>query len=91
MEREPTVNIDDFVNKLCSSVESLPTKELELCDLSNEIGIAIATLIGSKKALETEVIAGIRHGFDLVRIRSDQAEEDVELKELLDAKSVGKE
>ena len=68
MEREPTINIDDFVNKLCPYLESLPIKDLE-----------------------TEVIAGIRHGFDLVRIRSYQTEEDVELKEFLDAKSVGKE
>lgn len=91
MGREPTVNIDEFVNKLSTYLESLPTKDLELCDISNEIGILIAELVGTKDASETEVIAGIRHGFDLVRIRNKQAEEDGELKEWLDAKPVGKE
>lgn len=46
---------------------------MELCDLSNELGIAIANLAGSDKSLEKEVTTGIEHGFDLVRRRDESA------------------
>lgn len=87
MENEPTVNIDEFINKFSLSVGSLPTRDLELCDIANEIGIVIAELVGTRSTLETEVIASIRHGFDLVRIRSNESEEDGGLKERLDTES----
>ncbi|PAS27204.1 hypothetical protein CGT72_18530 [Vibrio cholerae] len=67
MSTEPTVNTDEFLKMLVSELESLPTKELELCDLSNEIGLIVAKLVGTKKALENEFKSGIEHGFDLVR------------------------
>ncbi|HGZ7309439.1 TPA: hypothetical protein ACOL2E_003640 [Vibrio parahaemolyticus] len=66
-EKELTINIDDFVRELLSSVESLPTKDLELSDLSNELGMVIARLYGSEHLCESEVLSGICHGFDLVR------------------------
>jgi hypothetical protein len=66
-EKEPTINIDEFVRDLLSSVESLPTKDLELSDLSNEIGMVLARLSGSEHLCEREVLSGIGHGFDLVR------------------------
>lgn len=44
MKSEVTINIDEFVKSLLSSVESLPTNNLELCDLANEIGMVIARL-----------------------------------------------
>ncbi|MGR5542906.1 hypothetical protein ACPV5V_30590, partial [Vibrio campbellii] len=62
-----TVNSDEFLKALASELESLPTGDLELCDLSNEIGIIVAKLAGTDKAIEDEIKAGIEHGFDLVR------------------------
>ena len=67
MNTEPTVNTDEFLKTLASELESLPTKDLELCDLSNEIALIVAKLVGADKALENEFKSGIEHGFDLVR------------------------
>ena len=93
MESEPTINIDEFVKNLSSSVESLPTKDLELCDLANEIGIALARLAGAEKFNEREVLAGIDHGFDLVRKKMNTANsnDELEFKEWIDTHLTGKE
>ena len=56
-----------FIQNIKASIETLPVTELELCDLSNEIGIVIANLAGFDKKIETEVTTGITHGFGLVR------------------------
>ncbi len=77
LNQEITVNIDEFIQALLIAIETLPTKELELCDLSNELGLVIANLAGSDKSLEMEVTTGIEHGFDLVR-RRDESAEDLE-------------
>jgi hypothetical protein len=67
MKSEATINIDEFIKSLSSSVESLPTKDLELCDLANEIGMVIARLSDTDPLCEREVLSGINHGFELVR------------------------
>lgn len=54
------INIDEFIKNLSISIKTLPTKELEPCDLSNEIGIIIANLAGSDKSLEMVVAAVLR-------------------------------
>lgn len=69
MNTEPTVNTDEFLKVLSSQLKSLPTEDLELCELSNEIGLIVAKLVGTKKPLENEFKSGIAHGFDLVRAR----------------------
>lgn len=68
MDTEPTVNTDEFLKILSSELKSLPTKDLELCDLSNEIGLIVAKLAGADKPLENEFKSGIEHGFYLVRL-----------------------
>ncbi len=67
MNTEPTVNTDEFLKILSSELKSLPTEDLQLCDLSNEIGLIVAKLVGTEKPLENEFKSGITHGFDLVR------------------------
>ncbi|GAD81297.1 hypothetical protein VEZ01S_55_00130 [Vibrio ezurae NBRC 102218] len=66
MNTEPTVNTDEFLKVLSSELKSLPTQDLELCDLSNEIGFIIAKLTGTDQSLENEFKSGIAHGFELV-------------------------
>lgn len=63
----PTVNIDELLKTVLTSVQNLPSNNLELCDLANELGIALAKLVGTDKLHESEVLSGIKHGFDLVR------------------------
>lgn len=63
MNTEPTVNTDEFLKILTSELKSLPTKDLELCDLSNEIGLMVAKLVGTEKSLENEFKSGIEQGF----------------------------
>lgn len=63
----PTVELDELLKTVCTSVQNLPSKDLELCDLANELGIALAKLVGTDKSFESEVLSGIKHGFDLVR------------------------
>lgn len=54
--------------KLYSSPTSdLPQKDIEVCDLANEIGIAIASLAGSEKSIERECLSGVKHGFSILR------------------------
>ncbi len=73
MNTEPTVNTDEFLKILSSELKSLPIQDLELCDLSNEIGIIVAKLAGTEQALENEFNSGIAHGFDLVRRKVKKA------------------
>lgn len=61
------MNTDEFLKTLSSELKSLPTQDLELCDLSNVIGLIVAKLAGTEQALENEFQSGIEHGFDLVR------------------------
>ncbi|MDN3696525.1 hypothetical protein QWY97_04065 [Vibrio cortegadensis] len=72
MNTEPVVNFDEFLRILSSEVESLPIRDLELCDLSNEIGIVVAKLVGTAESFEREFKSGIEHGFDLVRQETKQ-------------------
>ncbi|MCH1924168.1 hypothetical protein L9G74_06435 [Shewanella sp. C32] len=66
-DTRPTVNIDELLKTVRTSVQALPSSDLELCDLANELGIALAKLVGTDKSYESEVLSGIKHGFDLVR------------------------
>ncbi|WP_417762388.1 hypothetical protein [Shewanella sp.] len=66
-----TVNIDELLTTVRTSVQALPSNDLELCDLANELGIALAELVGLDKSYEAEVLSGIKHGFDLVRRKKD--------------------
>jgi hypothetical protein len=68
MNTEPRVNTDEFLKILSSVLKSLSTRDLELCDLSNEIGLIVAKLAGVDKSLENEFKSGIEHGFDLLRL-----------------------
>lgn len=61
------VGVEMFITKLMTALSDLPKKDIEVGDLANEIGIAIASLAGSKKHIERECLSGIRHGFSMVR------------------------
>lgn len=63
----PIVNIDELLKTVRTSVQALLSNDLELCDLANELGIALAESVGTDKSYEVEVLSGIKHGFDLVR------------------------
>lgn len=67
MGSRATVNLDELLKTLRTSVQTLPSNDLELCDLANELGIALAELVGADKSYEAEVLSGIKHGFDLAR------------------------
>ncbi|MCW8336524.1 hypothetical protein [Vibrio paucivorans] len=73
MNKEPTVNTDEFLKILSSKLKSLSSQDLELCDLSNEIGLVVAKLVGTDNPLENEFKSGIAHGFDLVRRETEEA------------------
>ncbi|MGL0822235.1 hypothetical protein [Vibrio vulnificus] len=72
MNDEPKVNIDEFIQCLKREISRLPVDDLELCDLSNEIGRVIAMLAGADKRHEQEVVSGVEHGFDLIRHHSGE-------------------
>ena len=61
------VDIEMFITKLMTALNALPQKGIEVGDLANEIGIAIASLAGSEKHIESECISGIKHGFSMIR------------------------
>lgn len=51
------------MTQLITALSYLPKKYTEVCDLANEIGIAIASLAGREKYIESECIRGNKHGF----------------------------
>ena len=61
------VDVEMFITKLMTALNDLPKKDIEVCDLANEVGIAIASLAGSEKHIERECLSGIKHGFSMVR------------------------
>lgn len=61
------VDVEMFITKLMAALSDLPQKDIEVCDLANEIGIAIASLAGSEKHIERECFSGIKHGFSMSR------------------------
>jgi len=61
------VDVEMFITKLMAALSDLPQKDIEVCDLANEIGIAIASLAGSEKHIERECLSGIKHGFSMIR------------------------
>jgi hypothetical protein len=73
-----TVNIDELLKTVRTSVQALPSNDLELCDLANELGIALAKSVGTDKSYEAEVLSGIKHGFDLVRKNAEADDEQQE-------------
>ncbi|MGR6504339.1 hypothetical protein [Shewanella sp. Koi 1] len=61
------VDVEIFITKLMTALSDLPKKDIEVGDLANEIGIAMASLAGSEKHIERECLSGIKHGFSMVR------------------------
>lgn len=61
------VDVEMFITTLMAALSELPQKDIEVCDLANEFGIAIASLAGSGKQIERECLSGIRHGFSMIR------------------------
>ncbi|KNH11906.1 hypothetical protein ACS79_15100 [Vibrio lentus] len=60
------VNPDIFLSNLKLVIDSLPDDDIELCDLSNEIGRVIVSLNSSQKCHLRDVLHGIEHGFNLI-------------------------
>ncbi|HFC9209814.1 MULTISPECIES: hypothetical protein [Vibrio] len=65
--RSDLVNPYIFLSNLKFALDSLPDGDIELYDLSNEIGKVIASLSSPNKTRLREVTNGIEHGFDLIR------------------------
>lgn len=61
------IDIELFMTKLKAVLSAIPQKDIELCDLANELGIVLASLSGNEKHTEKECLKGIRHGFSLTR------------------------
>lgn len=55
------------MTKLKVVLSDLPQKDIEVCDLANELGIVLASVLGNEKHTEKECLKGIRHGFSLTR------------------------
>lgn len=64
------IDIELFMTKLKVVLSALPQKDIEVCDLANELGIVLASVLGNEKNIEQECLEGIRHGFSLTRTRT---------------------
>lgn len=64
------IDIELFMTKLKAVLSAIPQKDIELCDLANELGIVLASLSGNEKHTEKKCLNGIRHGFSLTRTRT---------------------
>lgn len=60
------VNPDVFLSNLKLALNSLPYDDIELLDLTNEIGRVIANLNSPDKCHLRDELHGIEHGFDLI-------------------------
>lgn len=61
------VDIELFMTKLKAVLSAIPQKDIEVCDLANELGIVLASVLGNERHIEKECLKGIRHGFSLTR------------------------
>ena len=61
------IDIELFMAKLKVVLSALPQKDIGVCDLANELGIVLASVLGNEKNIEKECLEGISHGFSLTR------------------------
>lgn len=64
------IDIELFMTKLKAVLSAIPQKDIEVCDLANELGIVLASVLGNERHTEKECLEGISHGFSLIRTRT---------------------